>query len=56
MQLKKPFLGVPDGEIYPVQYQPGEECPAELEASATALGAFEDEDPAAPAATARTKK
>jgi hypothetical protein len=41
MKFEKPFFGVPDGEIYPVQYQAGDECPPELEASATALGAFE---------------
>lgn len=54
MQLAKPFLGVPDGEIYPVQYQAGDECPPELEAAAAALGAFDaDEDGAKPT---RTKK
>lgn len=42
MQFSKPFLGVPDGEIYPVQYQPGEECPPELDAAAAELGAFDD--------------
>ena len=36
----KAFFGVPDGEIYPVEYQPGEECPPELEAGAVALGAL----------------
>jgi hypothetical protein len=42
MQFKKPFYGVPDGEIYPVQYQAGDECPPELEESAATLGAFDD--------------
>lgn len=59
MQLVKPFLGVPDGEIYPVQYQPGEECPPELEAAATELGAFSDAESASeggPAKSPRAKK
>jgi hypothetical protein len=55
MQFKQPFKGVPDGEIYPVDYQPGEECPPELEASATALGAF-DEPGAVSAPAGRAKK
>lgn len=38
MQLTKPFQGVPDGHIYPVDYQAGDECPPELEAAAIALG------------------
>ena len=42
MQFTKPFQGVPHGQIYPVQYQPGEECPPELESAATELGAFGD--------------
>lgn len=36
----KPFEGVRDGEIYPTQFQPGEECPPELEAGAISLGAL----------------
>lgn len=51
MKFAKPFLGVPDGEIYPVQYEAGEECPPELEASAIALEAIDapaaDSSPAA---------
>lgn len=42
MQFTKPFQGVPNGEIYPVNYQPGDECPPELESAATDLGAFEN--------------
>lgn len=42
MQFTKPFQGVPDGQIYPVQYKPGDECPPELESAATELGAFDD--------------
>ena len=59
MQLVQPFLGVPDGKIYPVQYQPGDECPPELEAAATELGAFSDAESAIegePAKSPRTKK
>lgn len=39
-KLTKPFRGVPNGEIYPVEYEAGDECPAELEAGAFALGAL----------------
>ncbi len=39
-KLTKAFRGVPDGEIYPIQYQPGDECPPELEAGARASGAL----------------
>lgn len=44
MQFTKPFQGVPNGEIYPVNYQPGDECPPELESAAAELGAFDDPD------------
>ncbi|HBZ07469.1 MAG TPA: hypothetical protein DEP03_14205 [Massilia sp.] len=37
MKFTKPFQGVPDGAIYPVHYQAGDECPPELMASAAAL-------------------
>ncbi|MDQ2822741.1 MAG: hypothetical protein M3Y65_20580 [Pseudomonadota bacterium] len=30
MKFTKLFRGVPDGCIYPVGYQPGDECPPEL--------------------------
>lgn len=36
MKFNKPFRGVPKGAIYPVEYQPGDECPPELEAAAVA--------------------
>lgn len=55
MQLAQPFLGVPDGEIYPIQYQPGDECPPELESAATALGAFDDAGPAPDGASAKPR-
>jgi len=44
MKLNKPFKGVPDGEIYPVEYQAGNECPPELEAGARELDALEPSD------------
>lgn len=37
MKFTKPFLGVPNGEIYPVQYQVGDECPPEFKDSVVAL-------------------
>ncbi|TQK10244.1 hypothetical protein [Herbaspirillum sp. SJZ107] len=46
MKLAKHFQGVPDGKIYPVQYQPGDECPPELEAAAAELGALNADAPA----------
>jgi len=53
MKFTKPFQGVPDGQIYPVQYQAGDQCPPELLASATALEVIEkNESPAAPVAVA----
>ncbi|WP_426195092.1 hypothetical protein [Massilia sp. DWR3-1-1] len=39
MKFTKVFRGVPDGGIYPVGYQPGDECPPELEAAAFECGA-----------------
>lgn len=39
-KFSKPFEGVPDGEIYPITYQAGDECPAELESAAESLGAL----------------
>lgn len=56
MQFITQFLGVPDGEIYPVQYQPGDECPPELEASAIAIEAVEVPADQATATAGRAKK
>lgn len=39
MKFRKAFLGVPAGEIYPVAWEKGDECPPELEAAAIASGA-----------------
>lgn len=36
----KHFRGVPEGEIYPVQFVAGDECPPELEAGALSVGAL----------------
>lgn len=36
----KPFRGVPEGEIYPVQFVAGDGCPPELEAGALSVGAL----------------
>lgn len=44
MKFVKPFRGVPDGEIYPVDYNVGDDCPPELLESATALEAVESAD------------
>jgi hypothetical protein len=48
MKFVQPFRGVPDGEIYPVDYEIGDECPAELLESATALEAVEADETAKP--------
>lgn len=37
----KPFYGVPNGEIYPVQYNVGDEIPEEFLEAAEELGAVE---------------
>lgn len=36
----KSFRGVPEGEIYPVEYAVGDDCPPELEAGALSVGAL----------------
>ena len=48
MKFIKDFRGVPDGEIYPVQYSAGDECPPELEAAAIELGAVKVQAKQAP--------
>ncbi|WP_213761971.1 hypothetical protein [Caballeronia sp. dw_19] len=45
----KPFKGVPEGEIYPAQFNVGDECPPELEAGATELRALEGTEEKKPA-------
>ena len=44
MKFTKPFKGVPDGEVYPVSYEPGEDCPPELEAGAKSLDALGEDE------------
>lgn len=39
-KLTKPFQGVKEGEIYPTDFAPGDECPPELQAAAESLGAL----------------
>ncbi|WP_294994247.1 hypothetical protein [uncultured Stenotrophomonas sp.] len=39
-KLIKPFRGVPEGEIYPVQFAAGDDCPPELVAGALSVGAL----------------
>ncbi len=51
MKASKPFKGVMEGDIYPTEFNPGDEIPPELEAAALELGAAEG----APAAPKQTK-
>lgn len=37
-KLIKAFRGVPNGALYPVEYEKGDECPPELEEAARELG------------------
>lgn len=56
MKLIKSFRGVPNGEIYPVEYKPGDECPAELLDAAIHFGAVENEPAESKARTKRETK
>ena len=38
MKVVKPFLGCPNGHVYPITIKAGKECPPELEEAARALG------------------
>lgn len=42
MKLTKTIRGVPQGEIYPVEYPAGEDCPSWLLPAARDLGAVEE--------------
>lgn len=53
MKFIKPFVGARAGEIYPTEFQPGDECPPELQDAAVSVGAVESR---APAAAPRAKK
>lgn len=41
MKASKAFKGVKDGDIYPTEFNPGDEIPPELEAAALDLEAAE---------------
>lgn len=41
MKFTAPFRGVPNGAIYPIDYQPGDECPPELEDAARECDALD---------------
>jgi hypothetical protein len=58
MKVTKAFIGVPDGEVYPRNYAPGDDCPPELLAAAVDLGAVAVEEKADKPAEnkARTKR
>ena len=43
----KRFRGVPEGEIYPVTFEQGDECPSELVAAAEEAGALDAAPPKA---------
>lgn len=40
-RLTKPLFGVPDGEVYPREFAAGADCPPELEAAASEIGALD---------------
>ncbi len=40
MKFTAPFYGVRSGEIYPVHFAPGEDCPPELQEAARLTGAI----------------
>jgi hypothetical protein len=46
-KLSKPFRGVRNGDIYPTEFAPGDDCPPELMAAAIALGALARATPSA---------
>lgn len=44
MKFSKPFYGCRAGRVYPEHFQPGDECPPELESAAQQQSALEPED------------
>lgn len=46
-KLTKTITGVADGEIYPREFEAGQDCPAGLEDYARSIGALEAESKAA---------
>jgi hypothetical protein len=56
MKFTKPFMGVPNGRVYPEMFEAGEECPPELVEAAVELGAVESKrDTKAPKAAPENK-
>ncbi len=51
----KPFRGVKAGEIYPTDFNVGDECPAELAAGAKSVGAIDGASAPPPVETAGQK-
>lgn len=49
MQFNREFLGCKDGDIYPTEFHPGDECPPELLDAAISMGAVDPEPAAKPA-------
>lgn len=45
MKLNAEFQGAPNGEIYPITYAAGDECPPELEDAARSLGVLDEPVP-----------
>lgn len=43
-RFKTAFRGVPNGEIYPIDYNPGDHCPTELAEAAKSLDALESDE------------
>ena len=41
MKFIKPLYGVKTGEIYPTQFEAGDDCPPELECAAKETGALQ---------------
>lgn len=56
MKLTAPFRGVRKGEIYPVDFAIGDDCPPELEAAAKALGCVDVKPVAKPAPSKKAHK
>jgi hypothetical protein len=45
MKVAKSFFGCPDGYVYPIMIEAGEECPPELVEAARYFDALAPEDP-----------
>lgn len=42
-KFSKPFRGVKSGDVYPVEFAPGDDCPPELLDAARVCGVLADE-------------